>query len=169
MRRYSEAVKADVRRRMSPPHRQSVARISEEQGIHLATLYNWRKAWRLQGEVVPSSEKEPEGWSAADKFTVVLESSGLNATELSANCRERGLFPEQVERWRQAAQDANAKPVLTMAEQKELEKLRAQDQREIKALRKELQRKEKAMAEMAALLVLQKSGMPSVHRKRKAD
>ena len=43
-----------------------------------------------------------------------------------------------------------------MAEQKELEKLRAQDQREIKALRKEVQRKEKAMAEMAALLVLQK-------------
>ena len=61
-----------------------------------------------------------------------------------------------MERWRQAAQDANAKSVLTMAEQKELEKLRAQDQREIKALRKELQRKEKAMAEMAALLVLQK-------------
>ena len=103
MRRYSEAVKADVRRRMSPPHRQSVAWISEELCIHLATLYNWRKAWRLQGEVVPSSEKEPEGWSAADKFTVVLESSGLNATELSAYCRERGLFPEQVERWRQAA------------------------------------------------------------------
>ncbi len=156
MRRYSEAVKADVRRRMSPPHRQSVAWISEELGIHLATLYNWRKAWRLQGEVVPSSEKEPEGWSAADKFTVVLESAGFNATELSAYCRERGLFPEQVSRWRQAAQDANAKPVLTMAEQKELEKLRAQDQRQIKALKKELQRKEKAMAEMAALLVLQK-------------
>ena len=105
---------------------------------------------------MPSSEREPEGWSAADKFTVVLESAGLNATELSAYCRERGLFPEQVERWRQVAQDVNAKPVLTMAEQKELEKLRAQDQREIKALRKELQRKEKAMAEMAALLVLQK-------------
>ena len=55
-------------------------------------------------------------------------------------------------RWRQAAQDANAKPVLTMAEQKELEKLRAQDQREIKALKKELQRKEKALAEAAALV-----------------
>ena len=103
MRRYSEAVKADVRRRMHPPHRQSVARISEELGIHVVTLYNWRKAWRLQGEVVPASEKEPEGWSAADKFTVVLETAGLNATELSAYCRERGLYPEQVERWRQAA------------------------------------------------------------------
>jgi hypothetical protein len=38
MRRYSEAVKADVRRRMSPPHRQSVARISEELGIHVPPL-----------------------------------------------------------------------------------------------------------------------------------
>ena len=103
MRRYSEAVKADVRRRMHPPHRQSVARISEELGIHVMTLYKWRKAWRLQGEVVPSSEREPEGWNAAGKFTVVLESAGLNATELSAYCRERGLFPEQVSRWRQAA------------------------------------------------------------------
>jgi len=64
MRRYSEAVKADVRRRMSPPHRQSVARISEELGIHVVTLYNWRKAWRLHGTVLPASEKEPEGWSA---------------------------------------------------------------------------------------------------------
>jgi hypothetical protein len=62
-----------------------------------------RKAWQLQGEVVPASEKEPEGWSAADKFTVVLETAGLNATELSAYCRERGLYPEQVERWRQTA------------------------------------------------------------------
>ena len=50
MRRYSEAVKAEVRRRMSPPHRQSVSQISAELGIHIVTLYNWRKTWRLQGE-----------------------------------------------------------------------------------------------------------------------
>ena len=156
MRRYSEAVRADVRRRMSPPMRQSVARISEELGIHVVTLYNWRKAWRLQGEVVPASEKEPEGWDSTDKFTVVLETAGLNATELSAYCRERGLYPEQVDRWRQASQDANEKPVLTLTEQKELERLRAQDQREIKRLKQELRRKEKALAEAAALLIASK-------------
>ena len=156
MRRYSEAVRADVRRRMSPPHRQSVARISAELGIHVVTLYNWRKTWRLQGEVVPASEKDPEGWGATDKFTVVLETAGLNATELSAYCRERGLYPEQVERWRQASQDANEKPVLTLKEQKELERLRAQDQKEIKPLKQELRRKEKALAEAAALLIASK-------------
>jgi uncharacterized small protein (DUF1192 family) len=110
----------------------------------------------LQGEVVPATEKDPDGWSAADKFTVVLETAGLNATELSAYCRERGLYPEQVERWRQAATDANEKPVLTLKEQKELERLRAQDQREIKRLKKELTRKDKALAEAAALLLVTK-------------
>ena len=156
MRRYSETVKADVRRRMTPPARQSVAQISKELGIHLATLYAWRKAWRLQGEVVPASEKAPEGWSTADKFTVVLESAGLNATELGAFCRERGLYSEQVDRWRQAAQDANANSMLTMADQKDLEKRHQQDQREIKRLQQELRRKDKALAEAAALLMASK-------------
>ena len=156
MRRYSEAVKADVRRRMSPPHRQSVAQISAELGIHVITLYTWRKAWRLQGEVVPASQKDPEGWGSSDKFTVVLETAGLNSTELAAYCRERGLFPEQVDRWRQAAEDANAQPLLTMAEQKDLEKRHQADQREIKRLQQELRRKDKALAEAAALLIASK-------------
>ena len=49
-------------------------------GIHVVILYKWEKTWRLQGEVVPASEKEPEGWNAADKFAVVLETAVLNAT-----------------------------------------------------------------------------------------
>ena len=64
--------------------------------------------------MVPASQKDPEGWGPADKSTVVLETAGLNATELSAYCRERGLYPEQVERWRQESQDASEKPVLTL-------------------------------------------------------
>ena len=153
---YSESDKADVRRRMSPPQRQSVAQISAELGIHVVTLYSWRKAWRLEGQVVPASQKDPEGWGPADKFTVVLETAGLNTTELSAYCRERGLYPEQVDRWRQAAQDANAQPLLTMAEKKDLEKHHQADQREIKRLQQELRRKDKALAEAAALLIASK-------------
>jgi len=142
MRPYSDAVKADVRRRMSPPNRQSVVEIARELGIHAITLYKWRKAWRLQGEVVPASEKEAESWSAADKFTVVLETAGLNATELGGYCRERGLYPAQ--------------PLMTMADQKDLQKRHQEDQREIKRLQQELRRKDKALAEAAALLIASK-------------
>ncbi len=114
---------------MSPPDRQDVSQIYKELGIHRSTLYKWRSNWRLQGVVVPPSEKDPDSWSAADKFTVVLESAGFNATELSSYCRERGLFLEQVDRWSQTALDANA--VLTMAKQRDLEKRHQQDQKQI--------------------------------------
>ena len=40
MRRYSETVKAEVKRRMGPQQRQSVAQISQEFGVHVAIHYN---------------------------------------------------------------------------------------------------------------------------------
>jgi hypothetical protein len=91
-----------------------VGRISKKLGIILVILYNWRKAWGLQATVVPATAREHEGWSATDKFTTVMETAGLNETELDACCRERGLFPEQVSRWHQTSKDAYQKPVLTM-------------------------------------------------------
>jgi len=69
---------------MSPHQLQSVAKISTEQAINIVTLYNWRKDWLKQREVVPAFEREPEGWSAADKSTVVLGSATLKVTELIA-------------------------------------------------------------------------------------
>ena len=54
MRRYIETVKADVRRRMSPQHRQSVALILAELGNHVVTLYNRRKTGRSSGTAVGS-------------------------------------------------------------------------------------------------------------------
>jgi hypothetical protein len=49
---------------MQQAHRQSVARTSNEPSNYVMTLYKWKKAGRLQGEVVQASEKEPEGWKA---------------------------------------------------------------------------------------------------------
>ena len=62
---------------MSPPDRQDVSQIYKEVSIHCSTLYKWRSNWRLLGEAVPASEKDPDSWSAADKFTVVLETAGI--------------------------------------------------------------------------------------------
>ena len=101
MTAYSLAVQADVRKRMSPPNRQDVPQISKELGIHQSTLYKWRSNWRLQGEVVPESEKDPDRWSAADKFTVVLETKPILARlyylhphhrRLAISCRMDGFI-----------------------------------------------------------------------------
>ena len=52
----------------------------------------------MQGEVTLALQRDPEGWSANDKLMVVLVSWA-------------GLVSEQVDRSRQAFQDAKAKPV----------------------------------------------------------
>ena len=61
----SDAVKADIRRRMSPPAWQSVARISEETGTHICTLSAWRKGWRLQGEASSPRQASPRSRNAS--------------------------------------------------------------------------------------------------------
>jgi hypothetical protein len=108
MRRYSETVKAQMKRRMGPPQRQSFAQIYKESASMPSPSTTGGITGVCWGKRVKTSSKDPEGWSAADKFTLVLVTAGLNATELSAYCRELGLFPEQVDRWRKAAEDANA-------------------------------------------------------------
>ena len=84
MRRYSEAVKADIKNLMTPPARQSVVRISEETGIHICTLYPWRKGWRLEGDVLPASQKAPEGWSAAECKLLIIDELGYLPLEPDA-------------------------------------------------------------------------------------
>jgi hypothetical protein len=56
----------------------------------------------------------------------------LYATDVCGFCYKRGLFPEQVDRWRQAAQDGNGEPLLTMGDQKDFQKRPVKDQLEIK-------------------------------------
>ena len=95
----------------------------------------------------------PENWSGKDKLAVVIETAALNEEELSTYCRERGLYVEQVQRWREAAESgADIHRPLSTQERKDLQAERKKTRR----LEKELKRKESALAEAAALLVLQK-------------
>jgi len=77
---------------MHSAHRRSVARNLNELSNYVMTLYKWKKAWRLQGEVVQASEMEPGGWKDADRWTVVVECAKLDAIELSHSSRERTVF-----------------------------------------------------------------------------
>ncbi len=72
MHPYSEDVKPDESSRLNPPHRQSVDRIAEELGIHFATRYNWREAWRLPKKL----------WTT--RLQVLLESHTCSNSMLSA-------------------------------------------------------------------------------------
>ena len=138
---------------MLPPHNRPLSELAVEEGISEATLYNWRRDARNQGRLLPDGAAGPEGWSTTDKFAAVVESAALNDAELGEYCRKRGLYPEQIQAWRQACEQANdwagERSRENRAEQGEL-------RRRVRALQRDLQHKEKALAETAALLVLSK-------------
>ncbi len=138
---------------MMPPNAMSVAQVSRKTGVSEPTLYNWRNQFRNQGVAVPADPKNPENWSGENKLAVVIETAALNEEQLAEYCRRKGLYAEQVQRWREAAvAGASSHDRLSVEERRELQ----QERKKSRALEKYLKRKEKALAEAAALLVLQK-------------
>jgi transposase len=153
MPRYSEERKASVMRKLLPPNNRSVAAVAREEGISEQTLYNWRQHVRETGVPVPGSGKQTEDWSAEAKFAAVVETASMNAAELSEYCRSKGLYPEQIQQWREACVQGAGSACL---QQKQVKQEARQDKKRIRQLERELKRKEKALAEAAALLVLRK-------------
>ena len=102
---------------------------------------------------MPADPSNPENWSGENKLAVVIETASLNEEQLSEYCRRKGLYAEQIARWKEGAIAGNeSSRSLTKAERQALKEERKKN----RYLEKELNRKEKALAETAALLVLKK-------------
>ena len=150
MPRYSLERKEAVLKKLLPPENQSVPEVSEAEGISQGTLYNWLSQIRDGGGAVPGSRaSNAEQWSSETKLAVVLETQPLNEAEKSEYCRQKGVYPEQVERWRLACLSGMSNKEPSSEPLKEA-------RNEIKRLKRKVERKDRALAESAALLVLSK-------------
>jgi len=150
-RSYSPEFKANIIARMLPPNNVSVPDLARETQIPKDTLYCWRQQARKRAEAGAAPVLANGELSGEEKFAVVVETAHLNEAELNEYCRRQGLYPQQIEAWRQSCLQANS----TVSLKRERAQVREQKQK-IQALEKELARKEKALAEAAALLVLEK-------------
>lgn len=92
-----------------------------------------------------------EHYSAEQIFSFVIETATMSEHELSAYCREKGLYVEQIKGWKAASIQVH-KPQKESKHKQDSQ--RRADRKRIKELEKELARKDKALAETAALLVL---------------
>ena len=119
--------------------------------LQCGILHTWRIKGRKTRPADASKDTNAGGLTSQDKFNIVVETATMNAAELSAYGRRKGLYPEQIAGWRQLCLSAN-KPLPTKANQAAIRR-QAQENKQLKA---ELRRKDKALAETAALLVLKK-------------
>jgi transposase-like protein len=153
MNHYSKERKEEILKYLLPPHNLTVAEISKQENISDKTLYNWRNRAKKAGQPVPGKTKTTEDWSVETKLAVIAETATFSESELSRYCREKGLFVEQIAKWKQDFIQGYWGQKETPQQLRQQAKV---DKVEIKELKKELRYKDKALAETAALLVLRK-------------
>lgn len=126
--------------------------VAQSFGIDHSTLRRWvaKSQNHHLAEEGMTKEKTPRQWTPEEKLQAVIACESMNTEQVSAWCREKGVFPHHIKQWRAEFTENSPKPA---SENKA--RLR-QLKEENKSLKKELQRKEKALAEAAALLVLKK-------------
>jgi transposase-like protein len=145
MARYGQAFKDRAVARLLPPESAAVEVVSREIGVSVETLERWRSEALLQSE-------GKRIWTAAARLEAVVVTAAMDEEAKSAWCREKGLYPSELETWRQGATAALAEPEEARASPQQTR----QAKKRIKELERELKRKDKALAETAALLVLSK-------------
>lgn len=133
---FSAERKAAILKKFLPPHQLTVQEVSDQENIAVSTLYNWRKAAKQEGYVMPGRNKSSDQWSGQDKLNVIVETASLTAEELSEYCRSKGLYPEQIEQWKSHFVESIEETPVSAKDK------RAQ-QKKIRGLEKELRRKTK--------------------------
>ena len=145
MARYGQAFKDRAVARLLPPESAAVEVVAREVGIGAGTLARWR-------EEAQSRPARGRAWPAGARLGAVSPTAAMNEAATSAWCREHGVYPAELDKWRASCttaladpEDARASPQATRASAKR-----------IKELERDLLRKDRALAETAALLVLSK-------------
>ena len=115
--------------RLLPPESAAVDVVAREIGVGAATL----ERWRADALSMPARER---AWTAAARFDAVLITAAMDEAAKSAWCREHGVYPQELDAWRQSAKEALAEP----------EEVRASPQQTARERRriKELERKRTA-------------------------
>lgn len=152
---YSDGFIGRQVQRMAGPEGISATALANEIGVPQPTLSRWLRSASNVGAMTGKPHKKgptPEGnrWTPAEKLRVLGRAAGLGDEELGAFLRAEGIHEATLRQWEEAATAALAAPAKSRKGKKSPEAKR------IVELERDLHRKEKALAEMAALITLQK-------------
>jgi transposase len=143
--RYGKEFKDRAVARLLPPESAAIAAVSQEIGVSVATL----ERWRANALSMPARERV---WTAAARLQAVIATAAMDEAQRSAWCRQEGVYPTELQQWKE-----NATAALSEIPEERASPQETRDARKrVKELERDLRRKEKALAETTALLVLSK-------------
>lgn len=156
--RYGQAFKDRAVARLLPPESAAVEVVAREVGVGVGTLEKWR-------EDAQSRPARGRAWTAGARLEAVIATAAMSEAGKSAWCREHGMYPAELDKWRASATAALAEP----EEARASPQATRQDRKRIKELERDLRRKDRALAETAALLVLSKKVEAIFNRNKGED
>lgn len=156
MTRYSEEFKNAIIHKILSPNAPSIRSVAKEHDVPIASVLNWlRQAKTNPTQVIDQRfeklMKEDTAFSVEKRFKIIIETASLSPEELSAYCRNRGLYVQDIEVWKQEMMDN-----LDSRNKKRLATENRGLKIKVRELETELRCKEKALAETSALLLLKK-------------
>ena len=145
MARYGQTFKDRAVARLLPPESAALDLVARDVGIGAGTLERWR-------EDAQSRPARGRAWTAGTRLEAVITTAAMSEAGKSAWCREHGVYPVELDKWRTSCTAALAAP----EEARASPQATRQDRKRIKELERDLLRKDRALAETVALLVLSK-------------
>jgi hypothetical protein len=95
------SLRAEIQRRvvarLLPPESSSLEAVSQKTGISVVTLERWWAA----ALAAHDGNAGPRPWSPAARLEAVIATAAMDEAIRSAWCREHGLFPTDLDRWKQ--------------------------------------------------------------------
>jgi len=128
-----------------PPESAALGEVARETGVAQQTLQRWH-------DEAQSRPARGRAWTAGARLEAVITTAALDEAGKSAWCRQHGVYPADLDKWRGSATAALSEPEEARASPQSTR----QDRKRIKELERDLRRKNAALAETEALLVLSK-------------
>jgi len=144
---YSTEFKEAIVKKLLNRGHKTVAEFCEENNLKLSTVTRWQS--NCANVSVMKNKKNKLNLSAEKILKIVSETYSLSEEDLGIYLRKNGLHSNQLTEWRTEMLSFMSKPKIN---------LNKKDDRdvEIKSLKKNLRKKDAALAEVSALLILQK-------------
>lgn len=156
MQTYSKEFREEITKKALTYPTSELKDLAKGIGIPYSTLYYWVASTK---KMKPNDEKNapksmpvrPQNWSVEAKLQAIIETASMTEEEISAYCRQKGLYVHHIQEWKQRCIEG-MKPSSVNKKSEEVQQLKSENLQ----LKKELHRKDKALAETSALLVLKK-------------
>jgi len=144
---YSKEFKEAIVKKLLSRGDQTISEFCEANSLKLSTVTRWYS--KCANITVMKNKKKKLKLSAEKILKIISETYSLNEEDLGSYLRKNGLHSNQLTEWR-------TEILKSMYEPKNIVHKKDGRDLEIKSLKKNLRKKDAALAEVSALLILQK-------------